>query len=199
MSEQSYWENVEKRVTGPRSANCMMAAYDRISPRLGISTATYVEYERHRREYVRAVTDNGNYVPREFVRKFAELKARARAELGVHTDKNVVKAHVDTRDELHRTLGDMTLGGFRPMVYLDVGGLHGVGVMRADPSDDEFYYVRSTWTPFRTDDPVHVDDIYEYLDHPVRQRRRPGTARRSLKEVNIVALPPEPRHKRIFR
>jgi hypothetical protein len=90
-------------------------------------------------------------------------------------------------------LGDLTLGGFRPAVYLDVGGLHAVGVFRVDPSDDEYYCVRGTWTPFRTDGPVHVDDIFRYLDRPARQRRKASNTRRTLKEVNVVALPPEPR------
>jgi hypothetical protein len=81
MSERSYAENVRKRVTGPSSSTCLMAAYDRITDRLGISTATYVQYERTRREFERVVGDGRNYVPPEIVRSFSDVKQRFRAEL----------------------------------------------------------------------------------------------------------------------
>lgn len=188
MSEASYRLNARRGVTGPHTSTCLMASYDRISPVTGVRTETYREYEDLRDLYVSTVGDGSNFVTNEVIRKFRELKEVFRAELGVPTPKNIIECRVRTKDELHKRLSNLAIGGYRPAVYLDTGGLHAVGVMQLD---DEYYDVRSTWSPF-PEGPVSIDQIYEYLDQAPRIRKRKYSSKKTVVEPNLVALPPEP-------
>lgn len=189
MSEQSYELNVKRGVTGPQTATCLLASYDRITPRSGIQPDTYEQYQDLRRRYVEATHDAPEFVPIDIVRDFTQIKERFRRELGAAGTKNIICVRAKTEDELYRTLGNLSQGGFRPAVYLDTGGLHAVGTI---PIDDEHYEIKSTWSPFEDDALVSISEIYEYLDQPPRLRNKAG-GRKTSKEINIVALPPEPR------
>src|SRR4051812_48444918 len=108
MSEASYQSNVRRGVTGPRTSTCLMAAYDRISLKHGISPATYSAYEDLRMGFVAVVGDGSNYVPREIREQFGRIKIRFRHELGVRTPRNVLEAKVDTVEELDQLLYRLT-------------------------------------------------------------------------------------------
>ena len=188
MSEESYRVNVDRGVTGTWSSTCLMAAYDRFSKNSGIRTETYEAYEEARRRFSEGVGDQSNFTPDEYRKRFAEIKQQARADLGVYTPKNVFEARINTIDDLIRTLGKLTLGGFRTALYLDVGGLHAVGVRHLG---SDKYDVRSTWTPFEEDEPVPAEMLFANLDLAPRQRKRPNCGKKTLPAFNLIALPPE--------
>jgi len=189
MSEASYQLNVQRGVTGPHTATCLMAAYDRISAVTGVHTQTYEQYEALRERYVEATGDNSNFVPQDIVKNFAALKIEFRRQLGVEGTKNIVGLRANSKPELQRALGKLTTGGFRPAVYLDTGGLHAVGVVNRG---NDYYDVRSTWSPFPANEPVHLSDLFGMLDLPPRHRKRENSSRKTVQEWNVVALPPEP-------
>lgn len=190
MSEISYQDNVELGVVGPDSSNCLGASYDRFSIVTGVQTQTYQHCEKVRLAYEELVGDGSNYVPPELIQAFKDMKTLIRKDLGVSTNRNIVETRVDTQDELRSKLGRLSVGGFRTAVYLDVDGLHAVGIKALDA---EHFTVKSTWSPFPEDEPVHVSDIFSYLDLAPRQRVRETSGRKTIKSCNIVAIPPETR------
>jgi hypothetical protein len=189
MSEQSYQLNVKRGVTGPETETCLLAAYDRITSRGEVRPETYQQYQDLRRQYVEATNDAPEFIPIDIIRDFRQIKEQFRRELGVAGTKNIVCVRAKTKDELYHSLGNLSQGGFRPAVYLDTDGLHAVGTISLD---DEYYDLRSTVTPFEEDMPVSVGEIYEYLYQFSRIHKKVG-GRRTHKESNIIALPPEPR------
>ena len=188
MSERSYQRNLELQVTGRHTDTCLLAAYDRISKRHEISTETYITYNELAYDQYEASQANPGLINNTLRQRYADMRVRFRKELGVETSKNIVETRVDTPEYLRQALSHLAIGGFRTAVYLELEGLHAVGVIQVD---DEHYDIKSTKSPF-PDEPVTVDDIYGKLDRYQRTRRRPN-ARKTQKAVNIVALPPEPR------
>lgn len=188
MSEMSYWQNVDRGVTGPQTATCLLASYDRISEVTGVHPQTYQRYEQLRELYVQTCGDDSNFVTKEVIEQFSDIKIDFRSELGVYTTKNIVGTRVGSVDELSNALGRLAAGGFRSAVYLDTGGLHAVGVVSLGR---DYFDVRSTWSPFRDREAVHVEELYSWLDKPVRIRKRQNSGRKTVKQWNIVALPPE--------
>lgn len=191
MSEASYQDNVRRGVTGRDTATCLLASYDRFSYRTGISPRTYEEYELLRQYFVENVGDGNNFVQRDFRSRYTELKIRFRAELGVHSNRNIVQTRIDTKEGLISTIGSLTTGGFRTALFIHAnGGLHAVGVKTLDTEE---YEVKSTWEPFSTENPVLADSLLEFLYLGPRQRSREGNCRKTYPACNLVALPPEPK------
>jgi len=188
MSEASYQLNVQRGVTGKGSSTCLMASYDRLSPVTGIQTETYERYEELRMLFVQRVGDFAIYTPQDIATQFREQKAEFRRQLGVNTSKNIVETRANTVDELRNRLSKLAVGGYRTAVYLDLGGLHAVGVAALG---DDTYSIKSTWSPF-DDDPADVTQLFEYIDLAPRQRKRKISSKRTEPAANIVALPPEP-------
>lgn len=122
MSELSYQYNVDRGVTGPWSSTCLLASYDRISEYTGIQPWTYERYDDLRNQYVKVCGDDTNFVTKDIVQQFKEIKVNFRAELGVYTAKNIVGTQAKSVDDLRGVLGRLTTGGYRPAVYLDTGG-----------------------------------------------------------------------------
>lgn len=188
MSEFSYQDNLKRGVTGSMTGTCLPAAYDRISPRLGVAPGTYQFYESARRLYVEACGDDPEFVPQEILAMGGRAKALFRRDLGVESNKNIVGYRANTEAELRMTLSRLAIGGFRTSIYLDVGGLHAVGV---EPVEGDHYDVKSTWSPF-DDELVSVSELYTLLERAPRGRKRQGS-HSTYKRYNIVALPPEPK------
>lgn len=190
MSEESYQHNLRRRVTGEDYATCLLASYDRISRKVGLSPQTYQRYEDLRLKFVDLCGDDANYVPQDLARQWSDLKEDFRRELGVPTPRNIISTHVRSSSDLLSILERTCQGNFRPAVYLDTGGLHAVGVIRVQRG---IYRARSTWTPFDDEDNVTVEELASWLNRPLRMRKRPTNSRKTSPRTNFVALPPERR------
>lgn len=186
MSEESYQRNLCRGVTGPSTGTCLLASYDRISQKTGISPETYDDYNKLRKEYVDKVGDT-NFVPNDLRIKYHHLKEKFRRELGVYTTRNIIEARVNSESALENRLADLIIGGFRTAVYLNPGGLHAVGLLKVDR---ERYEVKSTWSPFEGTI-VSCNDLFGILDRAPRFRKRVNSGRHTIVEPNIVALPSE--------
>lgn len=192
MSETSYELNLRRGVTGPCTETCFLASFDRISPVTGIKTQTYERYSKLREMYVRATNDNHPiFVPDDIAKEFRQIQSQVKTELGLDPSKDLLGYRANTAEDLRLRLASLAIGGFRTAVYLDTGGLHAVGVVR-QANEDDYYAVRSTWSPFVDEDAVHVNEIFEWLDKSPRIRARENSSRRTVKAINIAALPPEP-------
>jgi len=187
MSEESYQRNVLRGVTGPETGTCLLASFDRLSPHTAIRPQTYDAYDRLRHAYVEAGCEASGITVSDVSSQMKRLMATAIRELGVPTQKNVVRTRAKNADQLDMKLQKLARGGFRTCVYLDVGGLHAVGV---EEVSEGIYDTKSTWTPIRSQ--ATVEDIFAYLDQSPRLRSRPN-AHHTTPIINIFALPPEPR------
>ncbi len=187
MSEASYQLNVARSVTGPNTNTCLLAAYDRISTAHDVRPDTYALYNDLWYNFHETVDDE-KYVSPSMISAIAVVTKRYRQDLGVHTSRNVLHHNIETESELRNTLARLAIGGFRTAVFLDVGGLHAVGLLHV--GDDE-YNVKSTWSPFGTDESVTTRQVYGYLYRGQRDRKRPGNCRKTVKACNLVSLPPE--------
>lgn len=189
MSEESYWRNVARGVTGPETGTCFVASLDRISKHHDVPPQTYEAYEHARQVYKKATNDAPDFLPPELRELSRTIERRVLSDVGVISLKNVVNLRVDSEPELEEKLDRLAQGGFRTVINLDTGGLHAVGV---EQLDRRHYSVKSTWDPFNNSDCTTTGEIFMFLDRYKRLKGRPN-ARKSFKAMNIQALPPESR------
>jgi hypothetical protein len=190
MTEESYWANVERGITGPHVGTCILASLDRISLRHGIQPGTYTAYSEMTDTYEEQVGYGTNYVPPDFVARVREMENRAFAELGVPNPRAVRWTSARSTAELEAVLTRLASGGFRVAV---LSSSHAVGLIRLQPS---LYEVRSNRPTLQNaKSGVSVQKIFEFMGKPDRIRRRPHSSRKTDLEPNIVALPPEPRQR----
>lgn len=186
MTEESYWQNVRRGVTG-RSDTCFLASFDRISLRTCVSPQLYEAYAAmaHRFWETRRGLD---YYPMDIVQESRELQQQLWRELGVNTLKNNNGMRANSLQELETMLAKSLSGGFRTIVYIvnTKGNLRCAGLIDAG---DGYYAARSTSTPFDNEDRVSVEEIFPLLHQPARVRMRAGGKTR--KDGNIFALAPE--------
>ncbi len=188
MSEESYQDNVKRGVTGPETETSFVAAFDRISKRTGVSSRTYQDY-RKISEWSDEIYEELDHVPAEYMEATCAFWAQLWRELGVNNTKNNNGMRPETLEELDVMLKKLTNGGFRTIVYLSVEYREVcVGLIARG---DGYYKARSTWTPFNDEDCVSVAEIFPLLRR--LPRARIGTSGRTLKDVNVFALAPEPR------
>ena len=188
MSEESYQINVRRGVTGPQSATCELAAFDRFTVRGGIQPQTYEQYNDLYYDNLAATGGATDYVPRDIDERHRAIARDVYQQLGVISTRNTIDRRVKTFDEFQDTLDNLATGGFRTAVHLK--GLHSVGVKRIEPG---FYDVRSTSSPFPEGEAVAVENLFDHLDLTARMRVRASNSRRTYVEPNIIALPPEQR------
>lgn len=191
MSESSYQENTKRGVTGLLSGTCLLASYDRFSERTGIKPQTYKLYDELVSRFFNADDNASDYALAEITKEFFDIQSVFCRDLGVQTSRNIYSERVDTEEALYQTLGRLASGGFRTAAYLDISsridGKHAVGVQSVG---GDRYFVKSTWSPF-PDETASLHDIFIYLDRCPRTRKRENNGRRTTREPNIIALPPE--------
>jgi hypothetical protein len=209
MSEFSYQLNVERGVTGPATATCLLASLDRISEVGEVRPQTYERYTTLQEDQAELQVTAHELEGAPLVTSLPRALELATWQFELQEEETAVKQQLYTdlgaepmacrelrlnKENLGYKLGKLAIGGFRVAVCLDVGlgWQHAVGVTK---NEDGSYQVRSNWTPFADEGRVSIKELAQKLDRPPRQ----GIVTVDEKVMplpNLYVLPPEAKRRR---
>lgn len=190
MSAASYKRNRQLGVTGRYTPTCFPAAFDQISPRHEIRPQTYRKYHRGANRFDRLTGQER----RQRNPLLCDMFGAIAMDLGDLALSDFVFSRTRSLSEFTETVKKLIDQDYRVVVDVSTEGnerirggngyVHSIGLKPT--TDEETFYLRSTWVPTEFGNEITLEELYAHLAQPTD---RPGI-KYPFNDANISALPP---------